>query len=142
MELTSLCYHKKLAGNVAAGTDANAVDLTAIDVRALGNFNRARVIVELGTVVDLATIEVAVQECATSDGEYTVIAALDEDPVVVTGKSENCIIIDVPIKEKYLQVEYKRTTKNIEFDGIYIDLYDNRQIPVVQNTSVFMEVLV
>lgn len=141
MELSPRCYHKKLAGNVAAGVDASAVALTAVDVQALGAFDRVKVTLELGTVVDLATLEFGVQECDTADGTYKVIADLGEDPLLITGKSEGSVIFDVPVTKKYVQVIYKRTTKNTEFDGIFIDLYDGMKIPVVQNTAVFKEIV-
>jgi hypothetical protein len=140
MQISKQLYHKKILGNTAAGQDASAVVGTAIDVTSLGKFDRARLIIELGAVTSGGVLKAGLQECATSGGTYVTIADLGNGEVC-TGKSDNTIIIDVPLSERYLKYTYQRTTANIELDSLTIQLYSSGKIPVTQDTSVFKEVI-
>jgi hypothetical protein len=140
MQISKQLYHKKILGNTAAGQDASAVVGTAIDVTSLGKFDRARLVIELGAVTSGGVLKAGLQECDTSGGTYVTIADLG-DGEVCTGKSDNTIIFDVPLKKRYLKYTYQRTTANIELDSLTIELYSSGKIPVTQDTTVFKEVI-
>ena len=137
--ISASCYHAKYVGNVAAGTDGSAVLSDAIDVAAKGSFDRVRVVCELGAVTSGGKIALAVKSAATSTGDYTAEASLAS--TVATGKSDNSIIIDCPISQPFIKIEYQRATANVELDAITYDLYNSRKIPVVQNTAVWKEII-
>lgn len=138
--ISASCYHVKLIGNTAAGTDANAVASDAIDVLSKGTFDRIRVVCELGAVTSGGKIAIAVKQCDTSTGTFATVAELES--TVATGKSDNSIIIDCPISQQFIKIVYQRATANVELDGIMYDLYSSRKIPVTQNTAVWKEIIV
>lgn len=141
MQISKQLYHKKILGNTAAGQDASAVVGTAIDVTSLGKFDRVRLVIELGAVTSGGVLKAGLQECDTSGGTYVTIANLGTNGEVCTGKSDNTIIFDVPLKKRYLKYSYQRSTANIELDSLTIELYSSGKIPVTQDTSVFKEVI-
>ena len=132
--------HKKLIGNTAAGKDASAV---ASDAIATAGFDRVRVCIELGAVTDAATFEASISACDTSTGTFVDVvkfadATDPDDPAVLTGKSDGTIILDCPLGlgRDFIKINYQRTTQNIELDGILIDFYGVRTVPVAQDSSV------
>lgn len=137
--------HKKLIGNTAAGKDGSAVASNAI---ATAGFDRVRVCIELGAVVDEATFTASISACDTSTGSFEdVVLFADEndptDPVVITGKSDTTLILDcaLGLGREFIKVNYQRTTQNIELDGIYLDFYGVRVIPVTQDSTILDEVV-
>ena len=139
MILSQCVYHKKILGNTAAGVDAAAVTGDAIDVTTLGAFDRARLIIELGAVVDGAKLTASLSECDTSAGTYTTIADLGAAGMVITDMDDNSVVIDVPLTERYLKYGYRRTTQNAEFDSLVIELYDSGKTPITQSATVAIE---
>lgn len=136
--VTKSLYWKKVLGNTAAGTDAAEVDGSAIDAR---GYNRALFILELGAVTDLATLALQIQESA--DGKtFTDIAGAGFAATVATGKSDDTIMIDVPVTKGYLRYQYQRATQNVEFDALQYALYNAKKIPVTQNTDVWQEIVI
>lgn len=131
----------KLLGNTAAGTDASEVTGDAIDAR---GFDRALFILQLGAVTTGGTLTFNAQECATSDGTYADIASatIGASAVVLTGKSDNEIFMDVPVNEGFLKVQYQRATQNVEFDALNVLLYNPKKLPVADNATLFKEVIV
>lgn len=129
--------HKKLIGNTAAGKDASAVASDAIPT---AGFDRVRVCIELGAVTDAATFEASISACDTSTGTFADVVSFDDDgdPVVLTGKSDKTIILDCPLGlgRDFIKINYQRTTQNIELDGILIDFYGVRTVPVAQDSSI------
>ncbi len=130
----------KLLGNTAAGVDGAEVTGNAIDAR---GFDRALFILQLGAVTAGGKLTFNVQECATSDGTYADIsgAEIGAAAVLLTGKSDNEIFMDVPVNEGFLKVQYQRTTQNIEFDALNVVLYNPKKLPVADNSTLFMEVI-
>lgn len=131
----------KLLGNTAAGTDVSEVTGNAIDAR---GFDRALFILQLGAVTSGGKLTFNVQECATSGGTYTDIAnaTIGAAAVLLTGKSDNEIFLDVPVNEGFLKVQYQRTTQNIEFDALNVLLYNPKKLPVDASSTLFQEVIV
>ena len=132
--------HKKLIGNTAAGKDGSAV---ASDAIATAGFDRVRVCIELGAVVDAATFVASISACSTSTGTFEDVVKFSDatdptDPAVLTGKSDGIIVLDCPLGlgREFIKVNYQRTTQNIELDGITLDFYGVRVIPVTQDNSV------
>ena len=141
MQLSNQLYHKKILGNTDAGMDSSTVAGDAIDVVAVGTFDRARLIIELGAVTSTANIAAGLQECDTAAGTYSVIANLGDDGLVATDQSDTTIILDVPLTKRYLQYTYKRTVANIEFDSLTVQLYSSGKIPVAQSATVWKEIV-
>lgn len=131
----------KLLGNTAAGTDNSEVTGDAIDAR---GFDRALFILQLGAVTSGGKLTFNVQECATSDGTYADIngAEIGAAAVVLTGKSDNEIFMDVPVNEGFLKVQYQRTTQDVEFDALNVLLYNPKKLPVADSATLFKEVIV
>lgn len=132
--------HKKLIGNTAAGKDTNAVASNAIPT---AGFDRVRVCIELGAVTDAATFVASISACSTSSGTFKDVVKFSDatdpdDPAVMTDKSDGIVILDCPLGlgREFIKINYQRTTQNIELDGIFLDFYNVRKIPVVQDSSV------
>lgn len=136
--LTKSIYWKKHLGNTAAGTDVAEVNGSAIDAR---GYDRALFILELGAVTSGGKLAFNVQE--SSDGEtFADITGAGFDATVATGKSDDTIMIDVPVSKGYLRYQYQRTTQNVEFDALQVALYNAKKIPVTQNTDVWKEIVI
>lgn len=136
--ITKSLYWTKALGNTAAGKDVAEVDGTAIDAR---GFNRALFVLELGAVTDGGKLAFNVQE--SSDGEtFADITGAGFDATVATGKSDDTIMIDVPVTKGYLRYQYQRTTQNVELDALQVALYNAKKIPVTQNTDVWKEIVI
>jgi hypothetical protein len=136
--VTKAMYWKKILGNTASGTDAAEVDGDAIDAR---GYDRALIILELGAVTNLGALALQIQESA--DGTtFTDIAGAGFTATVATGKSDDTIMIDVPVRKGYIRYQYQRTIQGIEFDALQVALYNSKRIPVTQNTDVWKEIVI
>lgn len=131
-------YWKKILGNTAAGKDLSEVDGSAIDAR---GFDRALFILELGAVDAAATLSFNIQESANGT-DFTDITGAGIADKVSTGKSDDTIMIDVPVSKGYLRYQYQRETQNVEFDALQVALYNAKKIPVTQNTDVWQEIVI
>lgn len=131
-------YWKKILGNTAAGVDGAEVDGSSIDAR---GFDRALFILELGAVTTGGKISFNIQESANGT-DFTDITGAGIGATVATGKSDDTIMIDVPVNYGYLRYQYQRTTQNVELDALQVALYDNMKIPVTQNTDVWQSITV
>ena len=131
-------YWKKLLGNTAAGQDASKVDGSAIDAR---SFDRALFVLELGAVTDTGKIAIQIQQSANGTN-FEDINGAGFAATVATGKSDNTVMIDVPVLKGYLRYQYQRTVANVEFDALQVMLYEAKKLPVAQNAAVWKEGLV
>jgi hypothetical protein len=131
----------KLLGNTVADTDQDEVTGNAIDAR---GFDRALFILQLGAVTATGTLTLNVQEGAEAAGDFVDIAGanLGESALVLTGKSDNEIFMDVPVNEGYLKVQYQRATANVEIDVLNVILYNPKKLPVADNSTLLKEVIV
>lgn len=136
--ITKSIFWKKLSGNVAAGQDISEVDGSAIDAR---GYDRALIIIELGAVTSTGKFSLQIQE--GSDGtNFTDIAGAGFDATTATGKSDDTILVDVPVKKGYIRYQYQRTVANVEVDAIQVALYNSKKIPVNQNSDVWKEIVI
>lgn len=136
--ITNSIYWKKILGNTAAGQDGAEVDGDAIDAR---GYDRALFILELGAVT--ATGKVALQIQESADGTtFDDITGAGFAATTATDKSDNTIMIDVPVTKGYLRYQYQRTTANVEFDALQVALYNSKKIPVTQNADVWKEIVI
>ncbi len=131
-------YWKKILGNVAAGQDGAEVDGADIDAR---GFDRALFILELGAVASTGKVAIQIQESADGD-TYTDISGAGFAAATATGKSDDSILIDVPVNLGYLRYQYQRTVADVEFDALQVALYDNMKIPVAQSTDVWQSITI
>ena len=136
--VTKSIYWKKVLGNTEAGTDVAEVDGAAIDAR---GYDRALFILELGEVTTGGKIALQIQE-SSNGTNFTDIANAGFAAEVATGKSDDTIMIDVPVTKGYLRYQYQRTTQNVEFDALQYALYNAKKIPVTQNTDVWKEIVI
>lgn len=128
----------KRVGNVAAGVDGAEVNGDDIDAR---GFDRALFILELGAVTATGKIAFKIQESA--DGQtYTDIAGAGFAATVATGKSDNSILIEVPVNLGHLRYQYQRTVQSVEIDALQYALYDSGKIPVAQPATVWKAITV
>lgn len=137
--ITNSTYWDKILGNTAAGTDLAEVNGDAIDARGYG---RALFVLELGAVTAAATLSLQIQESADGANDWTDISGAGFADTVATGKSDDTILVDVPVTKGYLRYQYQRETQNIEFDALQVILYNNKKIPVTQNTDVWQEIVI
>ena len=136
--VTKAMYWDKILGNTTSGTDAAEVDGSAIDAR---GYDRALIILELGAVTDLGALALQIQESA--DGTtFNDIAGAGFAATVATGKSDDTIMIDVPVTKGYIRYQYQRTIQGIEFDALQVALYNSKKIPVTQNADVWKEIVI
>ena len=136
--VTKSLYWKKILGNTAAGKDGAEVNGNAIDAR---GYNRALFVLELGAVTDGGKIAFQIQE-SSNGTDFTDIAGAGFAAEVATGKSDDTIMIDVPVEKGYLRYQYQRTTQNVEIDALQYALYNAKKIPVTQNTDVWKEIVI
>lgn len=136
--LSNAIYWKKILGNTGAGTDQSEVDGDDIDAR---GYDRALIVLELGAVTNAATFSIQIQESA--DGEtWADISGAGFADAVATGKSDDTILIDVPVTKGYIRYQYQRETQNIEFDALQVILYNNKKLPVTQNSNVWQDIVI
>lgn len=136
--LTNSIYWKKILGNTAAGQDGAEVNGNAIDAR---GYDRALFILELGAVTSTGKVALQIQESA--DGlTFTDIDNAGFTATVATGKDDDTILVDVPVNKGYLRYQYQRTTADVEFDALQVALYNNKKIPVTQNTDVWKNIVI
>ena len=91
--ITKSIYWKKILGNTAAGQDGTEVDGSAIDAR---GFDRALFILELGAVTTGGKLAFNIQE-SSNGTDFTDITGAGFAATVATGKSDDTIMIDVPV---------------------------------------------
>lgn len=136
--VTKQVHWTKILGNTAAGTDVSEVTGNAIDAR---GYDRALFILELGAVTNAATLSFNIQE-GENDTTFTDITGAGFADTVATGKSDDTVMIDVPVTKGYLRYQYQRETQNIEFDALQVILYNPKKIPVTQNANVWQEIVI
>jgi len=136
--LSKAIYWKKILGNTVAGQDLSGVDGDGIDAR---GYDRALFVLELGAVTNAATFSIQIQESADGDTWADISGAGFAD-TVATGKSDDTILIDVPVRKGYIRYQYQRETQNIEFDALQVLLYNNKKIPVSQNADVWQDIVI
>ena len=136
--ITKAIYWKKILGNTAAGQDGAEVDGDAIDAR---GYDRALFILELGAVTSTGKVALQIQESA-GGVTFTDITGAGFAATTATGKSDDTILIDVPVNQGYLRYQYQRTTADVEFDALQVILYNNKKIPVTQNSDVWQDIVV
>lgn len=136
--LSKQIYWTKLSGNVAAGVDGAEVDGADVDAR---GFDRALFAVELGAVTEGGKLSLQIQE--SSDGDvWTDISSAGFSATVATGKSDDTILVDVPVHKGYIRYQYQRTTQSVEIDAIQVFLYNAKKVPVTQNSNVWQDILI
>jgi hypothetical protein len=136
--VTKSLYWKKILGNTAAGVDDAAVAGSAIDAR---GFDSALFILELGAVTTGGKVAFQIQE-SSNGTDFTDITGAGFAATVATGKSDNTVMISVPISKGYLRYQYQRTTQSVEFDALQVALYNAKKIPVTQNADVWKEIVI
>lgn len=136
--LSKAIHWTKLLGNTAAGQDISEIDGADIDAR---GYDRALFVLELGAVTSTATFSMQIQESADGDSWSDISGAGFADQVA-TGKSDDTILIDVPVRKGYIRYQYQRETANIEFDALQVILYNNKKLPVTQNTNVWQDIVI
>ena len=136
--ITNSIYWKKILGNIEAGQDGTEVDGDAIDAR---GYDRALIILELGAVTATGKVALQIQESANGT-DFTDITGAGFAATTATDKSDNTIMIDVPVTKGYLRYQYQRTTANVEFDALQVALYNSKKIPVTQNADVWKEIVI
>ena len=136
--ITNSIYWKKILGNIEAGQDGTEVDGNAIDAR---GYDRALFILELGAVTATGKVALQIQESANGT-DFTDITGAGFAETTATDKSDNTIMIDVPVTKGYLRYQYQRTTANVEFDALQVALYNSKKIPVTQNADVWKEIVI
>lgn len=136
--LSNSLYWIKASGNVAAGVDGSKVDGADIDAR---GFDRALFIVELGAVTTGGKLSLQIQESADGDA-WSDITNAGFAATVATGKSDDTILVDVPVSKGYVRYQYQRTTQSVELDAIQVLLYNAKKTPVTQNTDVWQNIVV
>ncbi len=136
--LSKAIYWTKLLGNTAAGQDGSEVDGADIDAR---GYDRALFILELGAVASTGTLSIQIQESADGESWSDITGAGFADEVA-TGKSDDTILIDVPVTKGYVRYQYQRETADIEFDALQVILYNNKKIPVTQNSNVWQDIVI
>jgi hypothetical protein len=114
------------------------VDGAAIDAR---GFDSAMFILELGAVTTGGKVAFQIQE-SSNGTDFTDITGAGFAATVATGKSDDTIMIDVPVTKGYLRYQYQRTTQSVEFDALQVALYNAKKIPVTQNTDVWQEIVI
>ena len=131
-------YWKKVLGNTAAGVDVTEIDGSAIDAR---GFDRALFILELGAVTNNGKVSFNIQE--SDDGTtFTDIEGAGFEATAATGKSDDTILVDVPVRQGYLRFQYQRTVASVEFDALQVALYDCGKLPVTQHSDVWQSITV
>jgi len=136
--LSKAIHWTKILGNTAAGQDGSEVDGDDIDAR---GYDRALFVLELGAVTNAATFSIQIQESADGDTWADISGAGFAD-TVATGKSDDTILIDVPVRKGYIRYQYQRETQDIEFDALQVLLYNNKKIPVSQNADVWQDIVI
>lgn len=136
--LSNQIYWKKMIGNTAAGQDGAVVDGADIDAR---GYDRALFVVELGAVTSTGKLALQIQESADGD-TYTDISGAGFAAATATGKSDDTILIDVPLSLGYCRYQYQRTVADVELDAIQVILYNSGKIPVTQNTDVWQNIVI
>lgn len=136
--VTKAMYWKKILGNTAAGVDGAAVAGSAIDAR---GFDSALFILELGAVTTGGKVAFQIQE-SSNGTDFTDITGAGFAATVATGKSDDTVMISVPVSKGYLRYQYQRTTQSVEFDALQVALYNAKKIPVTQNTDVWKEIVI
>jgi hypothetical protein len=136
--VTKAIHWTKILGNTAAGKDISEVDGAAIDAR---GYDRALFVLELGAVTSGGKLALNIQESANGT-DFTDITGAGFAATVATGKSDDTIMIDVPVTKGYLRYQYQRTTENVEFDALQVILYNPKRIPVTQNANVWQEIVI
>jgi hypothetical protein len=136
--ITNSIYWKKILGNTEAGVDGLEVDGDAIDAR---GYDRALIILELGAVTATGALALQIQESANGT-DFTDITGAGFAATVATGKSDDTIMIDVPVLKGYIRYQYQRTIQSIEFDALQVALYNSKRIPVTQNADVWKEIVI
>jgi hypothetical protein len=131
-------YWDKILGNTAAGVDGSEVDGDAIDAR---GFDRALFILELGAVTATGKVAFNIQESANGL-TFTDIAGAGFAATTATGKSDDTILIDVPVNQGYLRYQYQRSVANVEIDALQVALYGSGKIPVTQHSDVWQSITV
>jgi hypothetical protein len=136
--LSKAIYWKKILGNTAAGQDVSEVDGDDIDAR---GYDRALFVLELGAVTSTGKVALQIQESA--DGEtWADISGAGFAATTATGKSDDTILIDVPVNKGYIRYQYQRTVADVEFDALQVILYNNKKIPVTQNANVWQNIVI
>ena len=136
--VTKAMYWEKILGNTAAGQDGAEVSGDAIDAR---GYDRALIILELGAVTATGKVALQIQESANGT-DFTDITGAGFAATVATGKSDDTIMIDVPVLKGYIRYQYQRTIADVEFDALQVALYNSKKIPVTQNTDVWKEIVI
>jgi len=136
--ITNSIYWKKILGNIEAGQDGTKVAGDAIDAR---GYDRALIILELGTVTANGKVALQIQE-SSNGTDFTDITGAGFAATTATDKSDDTIMIDVPVTKGYLRYQYQRTTANVEFDALQVALYNSKKIPVTQNADVWKEIVI
>ena len=136
--ITNSIYWKKILGNIEAGQDGTKVAGDAIDAR---GYDRALIILELGEVTANGKVALQIQE-SSNGTDFTDITGAGFAATTATDKSDDTIMIDVPVTKGYLRYQYQRTTANVEFDALQVALYNSKKIPVTQNADVWKEIVI
>lgn len=136
--LSNSLYWTKASGNVAAGVDGAEVDGADIDAR---GYDRALFAIELGAVTTGGKLALQIQQ--SSDGDsWEDISGAGFAATVATGKSDDTILVDVPVHKGYIRYQYQRTVQSIEIDAIQVLLYNSKKLPVTQNANVWQSIVI
>jgi len=135
LSLLKECQIVKVMDSQAAGVTDPASDI--VDT---AGFEGCCFICKLGTVVDAAAVSMAVQQNTVNNaaGMAALTGATAEIAVAVAlTDSEQSLVVDVyRPRERYLRAAITRDTQNSEIDAVYAILYNPRNIPVTQPTTI------
>lgn len=106
----------------AAGVDTSAAATSAIDT---GEYSRALITLNFGTVADGGKCALTVKGCETASGTYSKIAEIAAE----TPTASKTWALDVPCHMRHLKIEYQRTGANVTIESGALMLYDGKRVP-------------
>lgn len=116
---------------VAAGT--SAVNSDIVDT---AGYDGVRFILAMGAIVSGAATSSKVQQDTDSAGGT--MADLAGTSITIADTDDNKMIVHEVLKpkERYLRLAISRATQNATIDGLIIELFNPRTMPVTQDSTV------
>lgn len=135
MQLTKATLTKRIKPDASGYTVAAGTSDVNSDIVDTQGYEGVRFIAMFGAITSGAVTSLKVQQNTANSG--TGMADLEGTNIAVADDDDNQIAITDIIHptERYLRVAFDRGTQNAVIDGLIVELYGPRTLPVAQDTS-------
>ena len=136
MNLSKAIVTKRIMPDASGWTVAGGQTDVASDIVDTAGYEGVRFILAMGAITAGAATSCKVQQNSVNSG--TGMADLEGSSITIAATDDNKLVISEIFKprERYLRLATLRATQNSAIDGLIVELFGSRKLPITDDATV------